>query len=179
MRAPTRISKLGAMAVTALESETTMSTSTIRRCRETLRVRRDRGMLVSTTAKAKTDTSSPICDSPTPSSLLISGRRPVGSISAVTERNTAAARTSRPPRGRDVRNPGRDDGDGGSERLSHGERTNQTNERRRTEVASRQPDEGGIGRVGRCHTMSTQTSGTDDDVVHARGRTISVGHPLV
>ena len=51
--------------------------------------------LVTTTVNAKIETVKPICDSLTPRPALICGSRPVGSISSVTEMNTATARVMR------------------------------------------------------------------------------------
>ena len=57
-------------------------------------------VLVSTTVNANQETSRPTCPSVTPSARLMSGSRPVGSISEVTERKTAAARAISPTQGK-------------------------------------------------------------------------------
>ena len=72
---------------------------TIIPCRGHRRVSAVRGVLVTTTVKANTVTRRPICASLTPRDALMSGRRPVGIISLVTERKTAPARARRPVQG--------------------------------------------------------------------------------
>src|ERR1700745_1292851 len=88
------------MAVRALLIASTRRMPTIMPCRGSLRVRAVRGVLVATTVNAKTVTRSPICASDTPRDALISGSRPVGIISLVTERKTAQASTMRPTQGK-------------------------------------------------------------------------------
>ena len=68
--------------------------------RGSLRVRAVSGVLVSTTVNAKTVTRSPIWASDTPSDALMSGSRPVGIISLLTDRKTAPASTMRPTQGK-------------------------------------------------------------------------------
>ena len=58
------------------------------------------GTVRMTTVVANTVTSRPMSGSLTPRSRLMSGSSPVGIISIVTERNTAAASTSRPTQGK-------------------------------------------------------------------------------
>jgi hypothetical protein len=102
-------SNVGARAVRRLLVAKTASTASSSACRGTRRVRAASGALETTTATANTDTSRPTRDSSTPRSPLISLRRPVGSISLVTLRNTHAASVRIPTQGKrnDGSTPGR------------------------------------------------------------------------
>ena len=72
---------------------------TRRPCRGIRLVRAVSGVEVMTTVKANTDMSSPMNGSATPRPSLISGSRPVGSISMVMDRKTPAASMRRPGQG--------------------------------------------------------------------------------
>src|SRR5215207_8551752 len=87
------------MAVSTQLTARTARLMTMRVRRGTRFVSEASGTVNTTTVAANTVTSRPMRGSPTWSSLLMSGRRPVGIISIVTERNTAAASTTRPSQG--------------------------------------------------------------------------------
>src|ERR687898_3491117 len=88
------------MAVSTQLTASTARLMTMRVRRGTRLVSDASGTVNTTTVAANTVTRRPMSGSPTCSSLLMSGRRPVGIISIVTERNTAAARTRRPSQGK-------------------------------------------------------------------------------
>src|SRR3954453_3947841 len=87
------------MAVSAFEIPSTTRMPTSSPGRGQRLVSAVSGVLVTTTVKANTVTSSPIWASLTPREALISGSRPVGIISLVTERKVAAARAIKPVHG--------------------------------------------------------------------------------
>src|SRR5215207_10031452 len=95
MRATTSIQYSGAIA------QASVVTASTRSARRGIRwVRAVRGADVTTTVNANTETSRPTRGSPTRRVALISGMRPVGSISPVIERKTAAERARSPRHGR-------------------------------------------------------------------------------
>ncbi|WP_414171984.1 hypothetical protein [Clavibacter tessellarius] len=98
----------------------TASTARSSACRGTRRVSAASGALETTTAIANTETRRPTRDSSTPRSPLISLRRPVGSVSLVTLRNTHAARVRMPTQGK--RKAGSDGPCGGTGRAPAGVR---------------------------------------------------------
>ena len=99
MRTATSIQYSGTNAEASVVSPSTASTATRRPCRGIRLVRAVSGVDVMTTVKANTDMSSPMNGSATPRPPLISGSRPVGSISIVMDRKTPAASMSRPGQG--------------------------------------------------------------------------------
>ena len=76
------------------------STTTTRLLREKLRVSAASGVVESTTVPANTVTRKPTCEAETWSPAAMSGRRPVGRNSLVTDTKMAQASTSRPTQGK-------------------------------------------------------------------------------
>ena len=99
MRTATSIQYSGTNAEASVVSPSTASTATRRPCRGIRLVSAVSGVDVMTTVKANTDMSRPMNGSATPRPPLISGSRPVGSISIVMDRKTPAASMRRPGQG--------------------------------------------------------------------------------